>query len=246
MKFKNYAPNGLTLPSFVVGVFVGIGLLSFFVNQPFKWGNLSEWIGSLSTIVAGIWAVQRFSLSRQEKFEVTLPKVDVMTRKGSEEQGGVIDSYHIKVVNKIERPTSIVSIGGSVYLDEQLREFLYSIQFTFDTTHPRLEFDDYMIANLPFETLMAFWQAKILTVEHDLQDNKYSESINELFDKMQNAKSFVLVPYVEFATNSEPDLFRNKKLVINLSDLKDDIKNASTVKQNIKAVRADRLDYGLL
>lgn len=237
MKFKKYAPNWMTLTSFVFGVFVGIGLLSVFVNQPLDWGNLSEWIGSLATIVAGIWAVQRFSLSRQEKFEVTLPKVDVMTRKGSEEPGGVIDSYQIKVVNKIERPTSIVSVGGSVFLDEQLSEFVYSVQFNIDTTHTRLEFDDYTIANLPFGTLMAFWQGTIMTVEHDLQENKQSKSINEWLDKLQNAKSFVLVPYVEFAINSEADLFGSKKTVINLSDLQDDIKNASKVKQNIKAVR---------
>ncbi|AWF95366.1 hypothetical protein [Weissella cibaria] len=237
MKFKKYAPNWMTLTSFVFGVFVGIGLLSVFVNQPLDWGNLSEWIGSLSTIVAGIWAVQRFSLSRQEKFEVTLPRVDVMTRKGSEEPVGVIDSYQIKVVNKIERPTSIVSVGGSVFLDEQLNEFVYSVQFNIDTTHTHLEFDDFMIANLSFETLMAFWQGTIMTVEYDSQENKQSKSINEWLDKLQNAKSFVLVPYVEFAINSEANLFGSKKIVINLSDLQDDIKNASKVKQNIKAVR---------
>lgn len=227
MKFKNDAPA--LLASGIVGFVSGIGVFSFYVNKPFEdMGSLPDWIGALATIVAGVWAYKRFAMSRQERFEVTPPTVSVMTRKGEGEENGIIvDSFLIKVVNRKERPTSIVYVGIAVYLDDSLDEFLYSTSFNLNMDKRRLEFDDYIVASHTFKSIFFMWE----TMKHP--DSPVVEQSKQ--EKMKEATSFVAVPYVEFAVESKVRLFKDQKVTFELSELKDDMDNAAKVKKNLRA-----------
>lgn len=112
MKFKNYAPA--LLASGIVGFIFGIGAFSFYVNKPFEdMGNLPDWIGALTTIVAGIWAYLRFRKETAEKI-INQPVALNWTIKpwrikndDSPDSNKYIPGYLVNVHNPTERPVHI-------------------------------------------------------------------------------------------------------------------------------------------
>lgn len=108
MKFKNYAPA--LLASGIVGFVLGIGAFSFYVNKPFEdMGSLPEWIGALTTIVAGVWAYLRFRKDSSEKPENIKPRLDVSFSR-IELSSTDYDEISLTKFSTIESPTLNINI----------------------------------------------------------------------------------------------------------------------------------------
>lgn len=198
----------LMLCTSIIGFVFGISFLSMYIGLGDDAGSWAEWIGSLATIVAGIWAYKRFSVSRQERFEVTEPRIELRTREAEskENDNGIVNSYQIKIANLIERPTSIVRTGFYYFLvneEPKVGNQVFSKEFKFMTKNNRLEFDDYVIAEFSIVYIYNYLDAARMI-------GKIKESDKEL----------KAVPFVEFAAFKTPILFLDKSSVINLEGLK--------------------------
>lgn len=145
MKFKNYAPA--LLASGIVGFVLGIGAFSFYMNKPFKdMGSLPDWIGALTTIVAGVWAYTRFRKETAEKIINQPIVLEWNIREwrikdpDNPDSGKYINAYLINVHNPTERPIHIKSgylsvaspkeeNANKVYLELNLHKGSYNLGF---------------------------------------------------------------------------------------------------------------------